>query len=71
MPMSQAQPGLLFDLADKWQLDLGQSVMIGDRAVMLKLGNGPAVTAIFLMVMILIGWRSKLSPRIFTQMANK
>ena len=25
------EPGLLFDLADKWQLDLEQSVMIGDQ----------------------------------------
>lgn len=25
------KPGLLFDLAKKWQLDLGASVMIGDR----------------------------------------
>jgi len=25
------EPGLLFDLADKWQLDLGRSVMVGDR----------------------------------------
>ena len=25
------EPGLLFDLANKWQLDLGQSIMIGDR----------------------------------------
>ena len=25
------EPGLLFDLADKWQIDLGRSVMVGDR----------------------------------------
>ena len=25
------EPGLLFDLAEKWQLDLSRSVMVGDR----------------------------------------
>ena len=33
------EPGLLFDLADKWQLDLGQSVMIGDRSSDVKAGQ--------------------------------
>ena len=33
------EPGLLFDLADKWQLDLGQSVMIGDRSSDVEAGQ--------------------------------
>ena len=33
------EPGLLFDLADKWQLDLDQSVMIGDQSSDVEAGQ--------------------------------
>ena len=33
------EPGLLFDLADKWQLDLSKSVMIGDRGSDVEAGR--------------------------------
>ena len=33
------EPGLLFDLANKWQLDLSQSVMIGDRSSDVEAGQ--------------------------------
>ena len=33
------EPGLFFDLADKWQLDLRQSVMIGDRSSDVEAGQ--------------------------------
>ena len=33
------EPGLFFDLADKWQLDLRQSVMIGDRCSDVEAGQ--------------------------------
>ena len=33
------EPGLLFDLADKWQIDLGRSVMVGDRASDVEAGQ--------------------------------
>ena len=33
------EPGLLFDLANKWQIDLSQSVMIGDRSTDVEAGQ--------------------------------
>ena len=33
------EPGLLLDLANKWHLDLGQSVMIGDRSSDVEAGQ--------------------------------
>jgi D-glycero-D-manno-heptose 1,7-bisphosphate phosphatase len=33
------EPGLLFDLANKWQIDLSQSVMIGDRSSDVEAGQ--------------------------------
>jgi D-glycero-D-manno-heptose 1,7-bisphosphate phosphatase len=33
------EPGLLFDLADKWLIDLSQSVMIGDRSSDIEAGQ--------------------------------
>ncbi|MCH1426541.1 MAG: HAD hydrolase-like protein, partial [Alphaproteobacteria bacterium] len=33
------EPGLLFDLAEKWQLDLRRSVMVGDRSSDVEAGQ--------------------------------
>ena len=33
------EPGLLFDLANKWQIDLGRSVMVGDRCSDVEAGQ--------------------------------
>ena len=33
------EPGLLLELADKWKLDLGRSVMIGDRSSDVEAGQ--------------------------------
>jgi D-glycero-D-manno-heptose 1,7-bisphosphate phosphatase len=39
------EPGLLFDLAEKWAIDLGASVMIGDRDSDVEAGKRAGVTA--------------------------
>ena len=39
------EPGLLFDLAQKWQIDLGASVMIGDRDSDVKAGKRAGMVA--------------------------
>jgi D-glycero-D-manno-heptose 1,7-bisphosphate phosphatase len=39
------EPGLLFDLAQKWQIDLGASVMIGDRDSDVEAGKRAGMAA--------------------------
>ena len=39
------EPGLLFDLAQKWQIDLGTSLMIGDRDSDVEAGKRAGMAA--------------------------